>query len=86
MPLKWVLWVFINLYSLKSRTFAERKSCMMNKSTWLPLALLLAGGAFYVTYGIEYNAWKENLVLMIVDAAICVLLFFVLRLKEKHKN
>ncbi|MBQ4277721.1 MAG: hypothetical protein II750_06435 [Bacteroidaceae bacterium] len=54
----------------------------MKKSTWLPPALLLAGIAFYVNYGIEYNAWVENLPLIIIDLLICVALFFALRKKE----
>ncbi len=55
----------------------------MKKSVWLPVALFLAGVAFYVYYGIEYNAWMRNLPLIAVDAVIVVLLFFALRQKEK---
>ncbi len=54
----------------------------MKKSRWLPLVLFLAGAAFYVNYGIEYNAWVKNLPLIIIDFAICVALFFALRKKE----
>ncbi len=58
----------------------------MKKSVWLPLALFLAGVAFYVYYGIEYNAWMRNLPLIAVDAVIVVLLFFALRQKEKVRR
>lgn len=58
----------------------------MKKSTWLPLALALMGAAFYIIYGIEYNAWMKNLPLIIIDVAICTALFFVLRKKEKLQN
>ncbi len=58
----------------------------MKKSVWLPVALFLAGVAFYVYYGIEYNAWMRNLPLIAVDAVIVVLLFFALRQKEKVRR
>ena len=57
----------------------------MKKSTWLPPALLLVGIAFYVYYGIEYNAWIKNLPLIIIDLLICVALFFALRKKERFR-
>ena len=55
----------------------------IKKSNWLPIALLLAGLAFYVYYGIEYNAWTHNLPLMIADACIVAALFWALRKKEQ---
>ncbi len=58
----------------------------MKKSIWLPIALFMAGMAFYVYYGIEYNAWIENISLIFSDAVIVVLLFFALRQKEKLKK
>ncbi len=58
----------------------------MKKSTWLPLALALMGAAFYINYGIEYNAWIKNLPLIIIDVVICVALFFALRKKEEYKK
>jgi len=72
-------------------TFALRKKTInsinaMKKSQWLPIALFLAGAAFYVNYGIEYNAWMKNLPLIIIDFVICVALFFALRKKEEMRN
>ena len=36
------------------------------RSTFLPLLLLLAGLAFYVYYGITWNAWRANLANLII--------------------
>lgn len=58
----------------------------MKKSIWLPLLLFFVGAGFYVYQGIEYNAWMKNLSLMIVDAIICVALFFAQRKKEKMEE
>ena len=58
----------------------------MKKSTWLPLALLLAGAAFYVYYGTEYNNWVENLPLIVIDALIVLALHFALKKKEKMED
>ena len=58
----------------------------MKKSTWLPAALLLVGIAFYVNYGIEYNAWVENLPLIGIDVVVCAALFFALRKQERYRK
>ena len=58
----------------------------MKKSVWMPVAFLLAGGAFYVYYGITYNAWKQNLYNIIIYAVIVVALFFVQRKKEQLRR
>lgn len=58
----------------------------MKKSIWLPLSLFIAGLAVYVYFGIEYNAWIENLTLILFDAAIVVALYYVLKKKEKYMN
>lgn len=58
----------------------------MAKSVWLPIMLLLAGGAFYVYDGMEYNSWMKNLPLMIVDVLIVIALFWALRKKENLKK
>ena len=50
------------------------------------MALALMGAAFYINYGIEYNAWIKNLPLIIIDVVICVALFFALRKKEEYKK
>lgn len=56
----------------------------MRKSTWLPLAFAVVGIAFYVYYGIEYNAWEHNLANLVVYFLILVALHFVLRKKESY--
>lgn len=58
----------------------------MKKSTWLPIALLLAGGAFYVYDGMEYNSWIKNLPLMIIDILIVAALFWALKKKEGYQE
>lgn len=58
----------------------------MKKSVWLPIALLLAGAAFYIYYGLEYNAWMQNLPMIIIDVVILVLLHFALRKKEDYNK
>ena len=47
------------------------------------IALLLAGSAFYVYDGMEYNSWMKNLPLMIIDVLIVAALFWALRKKEE---
>ena len=58
----------------------------MRKSTWLPIALLLAGSAFYVYDGMEYNSLMKNLPLMIIDVLIVAALFWALRKKEEYNK
>ena len=56
----------------------------MKKSIWLPLLLFIVGLAVYVYFGIEYNAWIENLTLILFDAAIVAALYYVLKKKEQY--
>lgn len=58
----------------------------IRKSTYLPILLFLAGTAFYVYYGIEYNAWMQNLWNIIIYLVIIVALFFTLRKKEQYED
>lgn len=58
----------------------------MKKSFWMPIAFLLAGAAFYVYYGITYNAWGPNLPNLLIYVAIVVALFFAQRKKEKLRR
>lgn len=58
----------------------------MKKSIWLPILLFCAGAAVYIYSGIDYNAWKENLPLIIADLAIVVLLHFMLKKKEVYED
>lgn len=55
----------------------------IRKSSWLPWALLLVGIAFYVYYGVEWGAWRENLLNIIIYVGIILALFWALRKKEK---
>ena len=58
----------------------------MKKSIWLPILLFCAGAAVYIYSGIDYNAWKENLPLIIADLAIVVLRHFMLKKKEAYED
>ncbi|MBO4565333.1 MAG: hypothetical protein J5720_07855 [Bacteroidaceae bacterium] len=58
----------------------------MKKSIWLPILLFCAGAGVYIYSGIEYNAWVENITLMIVDVVIVVLLHFALKKKEAYED
>ena len=58
----------------------------MKKSIWLPILLFCAGAGVYIYSGIEYNAWVENITLMIVDVIIVVALHFALKKKEAYED
>ncbi len=58
----------------------------LRRSQFLPPLLLLAGAAFYIYYGITYNAWRANLPNAIIYVVILVLLFWALRKKEKYQD
>lgn len=55
----------------------------IRKSVYLPLLLLVMGIAFYVYFGIYYNAWSDNLPNILIFIGIIVLLAWTLRKKEK---
>ena len=56
------------------------------KSLWLPWALLLVGTGFYVYYGVEWGAWKENLPNLLIYIVIIFALYWALRKKEKMES
>ena len=58
----------------------------MKKSVWCPVALLLAGIAFYVYDGMEYNSWMKNLPLLLLDGVIVAALYWALRKKEDYQK
>lgn len=58
----------------------------MRKLTWMPVAFLLVGAAFYIYYGVTYNAWKENLSNLIVYIIIIIGLFLAHRKKEQLRR
>ncbi len=58
----------------------------IRKSIFLPVAFLIAGAAFYIYYGISYNAWMANLGKFITYIVILAALFWALRAKEKMEN
>ena len=43
----------------------------MKRYIWQPIAFFIVGLAFYIYYGVTWNAWMKNLPLIIVYAAIC---------------
>jgi len=58
----------------------------IRKSTALPILLLFFGGLIYVYDGMRFNSWRENLPNMLIMLALVVILFFVLRKKEKYQD
>lgn len=56
------------------------------RSKYLPILLQLVGIAFYVYYGISYNAWRENLANLIIYVVIISALYWSLRAKEKMEG
>lgn len=56
----------------------------MSKALWMPIAFFCVGMAFYIYYGVEYNAWKENLSQIIIYVIILLGLHFALRKKEQY--
>lgn len=62
----------------------EKKN--IKQSTTKPIILFLVGCAFYVYYGITWNAWMENLPKIIIYAFIVAALWWTLRKKEEIAN
>lgn len=58
----------------------------MRKSTWMPVAFLLVGCAFYIYYGVTYNAWKQNVANLVIYFAIVIALFLAHRKKERLRK
>ncbi len=56
----------------------------------MPIAFFCAGIAFYIYYGIEWNAWIHNLPNLGIYALICAALGWALykkaQLKEEREN
>ena len=52
----------------------------------MPVTFLLAGGAFYIYYGVTYNAWRANLPNIVIYALIVIALFFAQRKKEQMRK
>ncbi len=46
----------------------------------------MVGTAFYVYYGVEWGAWKENLPNLLIYIVIILALFWALRKKEKMED
>lgn len=58
----------------------------MKRYIWQPLAFFAVGLAFYIYYGITWNAWIKNLWLIIAYAFIVAGLSWALYKKEQYKN
>ena len=58
----------------------------MKRSTWVPIAFFLVGCAFYIYYGITWNAWMENLYKIVIYAFILIALHWALKKKEKYNS
>jgi hypothetical protein len=46
----------------------------------------MVGTAFYIYYGVEWGAWKENLPNLLIYIVIILALFWALRKKEKMED
>lgn len=58
----------------------------IRKSQFLPWLLLLVGLAFYVYYGVSYNAWMHNLPNLVIYILIILALFWALRKQDSYRN
>lgn len=58
----------------------------MKRYLFKPLALLCVGIAFYVYYGIYWNAWRENLYLLLLYIVILCALGWAEYQKEKIRR
>lgn len=58
----------------------------LKRSTLLPIALFCGGLAFYIYYGITWNAWMQNLPNILIYVVIIVALWWSLKKKEEIKN
>lgn len=53
----------------------------------MPAAFFLVGGVgFYTTFGVQWNAWIQNLPNIIIYTVICLALSWVLKKKEDLTN
>ena len=57
-----------------------------NKYWLLPVALLIFGASFYVYYGINYNAWMDNLPNIIIFIIIVIALAWALWKKKQMED
>ncbi len=59
---------------------------LMKRHIWVPTAFFLVGLAFYVYYGITWNAWMKNLPNICIYAVIVVGLGWSLWKKDQYAN
>ena len=59
---------------------------MKRSYKWLPALLFLVGLAVYIYYGITWNAWEKNLPNIIINAVICLALWWALKKKDSFKK
>lgn len=58
----------------------------MKKYVWVPIAFFSVGCAFYIYYGVTWNAWMKNLPNMLIYLAIVCVLSWALKRKEQLKQ
>ena len=58
----------------------------MKKYIWQPLAFFSVGLAFYIYYGVTWNAWVANLPHIMVYAVICAALAWARHRQEKLRE
>ncbi|MBQ0046164.1 MAG: hypothetical protein KBT33_01460 [Prevotellaceae bacterium] len=58
----------------------------MKRYIWQPIAFFCVGLAFYIYFGITWNAWIQNLPHIIGYAVICICLWWALKKKETYKH
>ena len=60
---------------------------MKQHKYWLlPLDRLVFGAIFYIYYGVQYNAWMENLPNILIFLVIIIALFWALRKKRQLED
>jgi len=58
----------------------------MKRYIWVPAAFFLVGCAFYIYYGLTWNAWMKNLPNILIYIVIVCALSWALYKKDKLKK
>ncbi|MCR5312134.1 MAG: hypothetical protein K6E54_00525 [Bacteroidaceae bacterium] len=58
----------------------------MKRYIWMPIAFFVVGCAFYIYFGITYNAWMDNLYKIVIYAFIVIALHWALKKKDEYNE